>query len=604
MKSPKNKVKTKPQVKKAAKPVKKKSPAGTPRQGLRQAQSSGSVSASAKQPKKQDLFTTLKEWNNTCVQPMLAKYPERKKQFLSTSGDEVKRVYTPCETEGLDYQKDLGFPGQYPYTRGVQPTMYRGKFWTMRQYAGFGDAAESNKRYKYLLAQGQTGLSIAFDLPTQIGYDSDDAMSAGEVGKVGVAIDSLADMEILFDGIPLDKVSTSMTINAPAGVLLAMYVAVAEKQGVKADQLNGTIQNDILKEYIARGTYIFPPTPSMRLITDIFEYCAKQVPKWNTISISGYHIREAGSSATQEVAFTLADGIAYVQAAIASGLSVDDFSSRLSFFFNSHNDLLEEVAKFRAARRIWARIMKERFKAQKASSQMLRFHTQTAGSTLTAQQPDNNIIRVTIQTLAAVLGGTQSLHTNSRDEALALPTEDSVRIALRTQQIVAHESGAADTVDPLAGSYYVEARTSEIEKAAWAYIEKIDKLGGMVKAIEKGYVQKEIQDSAYHYQKDVEAQERIVVGVNKFTVKEESPKNLLKVSQAVQDAQMKRLAEMKAKRDNEAVKKALGEIHRAAHGSENLMPFIVDAVRKYATLGEICGVLREVFGEYQESVVL
>ncbi|MRR08898.1 methylmalonyl-CoA mutase [bacterium] len=535
---------------------------------------------------------------------MLAKYPERKQKFLSTSGDEVKRVYTPCETEGLDYQRDLGFPGQYPFTRGVQPTMYRGKLWTMRQYAGFGDAAESNKRYKYLLGQGQTGLSIAFDLPTQIGYDSDHAMSAGEVGKVGVAIDSLADMEILFDGIPLDKVSTSMTINAPAAVLLAMYIAVAEKQGVKPEQLNGTIQNDILKEYIARGTYIFPPKPSMRLITDIFRYCAKSVPKWNTISISGYHIREAGSSASQEVAFTLADGIAYVQAAIESGMNVDEFASRLSFFFNSHNDLLEEVAKFRAARRLWAHVMRDRFKAQKASSQMLRFHTQTAGSTLTAQQPDNNIIRVTIQTLAAVLGGTQSLHTNSRDEALALPTEDSVRIALRTQQIVAHESGAADTVDPLAGSYYVEARTSEIEQAARDYIAKIDKLGGMVRAIEKGFVQKEIQDSAYRYQKDVESQERVVVGVNKFTVKEEAPRNLLKVSQAVQDAQVKRLSEMRSKRDNGAVTKSLAEIKKAAQGTDNLMPHIVAAVRQYATLGEICGVLREVFGEYQESVVL
>jgi methylmalonyl-CoA mutase N-terminal domain/subunit len=587
-------------MKKASKPVKKK----ITKKSLPAKKKAVKKTPAAKPVKKNDLFTTLTEWNNTCVQPMLAKYPERKKAFLSTSGDEVKRVYTPCETEGLDYQKDLGFPGQYPYTRGVQPTMYRGKFWTMRQYAGFGDAAESNKRYKYLLSQGQTGLSIAFDLPTQIGYDSDHSMSVGEVGKVGVAIDSLADMEILFDGIPLDKVSTSMTINAPASVLLAMYIAVAEKQGVKPDQLNGTIQNDILKEYIARGTYIFPPKPSMRLITDIFEYCAKQVPKWNTISISGYHIREAGSSATQEVAFTLADGIAYVQAAIDSGMDVDGFASRLSFFFNSHNDLLEEVAKFRAARRIWARIMKERFKAQKASSQMLRFHTQTAGSTLTAQQPDNNIIRVAIQTLAAVLGGTQSLHTNSRDEALALPTEDSVRIALRTQQIVAYESGAADTVDPLAGSYYVEARTSEIEAKAWEYIEKIDKLGGMVKAIEKGYVQKEIQDSAYRYQKDVESQERIVVGVNKFTVKEEAPKNLLKVSQAVQDAQVKRLGEMKAKRDNSAVDKSLEDIRQAAQGKDNLMPFILNAVRQYATLGEICGVLREVFGEYQESVVL
>jgi methylmalonyl-CoA mutase N-terminal domain/subunit len=574
---------------KAAKPVKPSKPA--------------KPSQPAK-PVQTDLFAARDGWHNACVAPMLAKYPERKQRFLSTSGDEVRRVYTPCETEGLEYQKDLGFPGQYPFTRGVQPTMYRGKLWTMRQYAGFGDAAESNKRYKYLLSQGQTGLSIAFDLPTQIGYDSDHSMSAGEVGKVGVAIDSLADMEILFDGIPLDKVSTSMTINAPASVLLAMYIAVAEKQGVKPEQLNGTIQNDILKEYIARGTYIFPPKPSMRLITDIFQYCAKSVPKWNTISISGYHIREAGSSASQEVAFTLADGIAYVQAAIESGMNVDEFASRLSFFFNSHNDLLEEVAKFRAARRLWAHVMRDRFKAQKASSQMLRFHTQTAGSTLTAQQPDNNIIRVAIQTLAAVLGGTQSLHTNSRDEALALPTEDSVRIALRTQQIVAYESGAADTVDPLAGSYYVEARTSEIEQAAHDYIAKIDQLGGMVRAIEKGFVQKEIQDSAYRYQKDVESQERIVVGVNKFAVKEEAPRNLLKVSQAMGDAQVARLTEMKAKRDNAAVTKSLAEIKKAAQGADNLMPHIVAAVRQYATLGEICGVLREVFGEYQESVVL
>ena len=554
--------------------------------------------------RKESLNAQVDQWLQACVHPALAKFPERQPEFNSTSGTPVRRLYTPCDTEAVDYASDLGFPGQFPFTRGVQPTMYRGRLWTMRQYAGFGDAAESNKRYQYLLAHGQTGLSIAFDLPTQIGYDSDHPMAAGEVGKVGVAIDSLADLDILFDGIPLDKVSTSMTINAPAAVLLAMYIAVGEKQGVKPDQLNGTIQNDILKEYIARGTYIFPPKPSMRLITDIFAYCAKNVPKWNTISISGYHIREAGSSAVQEVAFTLADGIAYVQAAIDSGLNIDDFASRLSFFFNSHNDLLEEVAKFRAARRIWARIMKERFKAQKASSQMLRFHTQTAGSTLTAQQPDNNIIRVTIQTLAAVLGGTQSLHTNSRDEALALPTEDSVRIALRTQQIVAHESGAADTVDPLAGSYYVEARTSEIEQAAVDYITKIDKLGGMVKAIEKGFVQKEIQDSAYRYQKEVEAQTRIVVGVNKFTVKEEAPKNLLKVSAAVQEAQVKRLDDMRKARNNDAVKASLEEIRKAAQGTDNLMPHILAAVRQYATLGEICGVLREVFGEYQESVVL
>ncbi len=546
----------------------------------------------------------VKQWLQACVHPALAKYPERQKEFSSTSGTPIRRLYTPCDVEFMDYERDLGFPGQFPFTRGVQPTMYRGRLWTMRQYAGFGDAAESNKRYQYLLTHGQTGLSIAFDLPTQIGYDSDHPMAAGEVGKVGVAIDSLADMEVLFDGIPLDKVSTSMTINAPAAVLLAMYIAVAEKQGVKPEALNGTIQNDILKEYIARGTYIFPPKPSMRLITDIFAFCSKNVPKWNTISISGYHIREAGASAVQEVAFTLADGVAYVQAAIDSGMNVDDFASRLSFFFNAHNDLLEEVAKFRAARRIWARIMKDRFKAQKPSSQMLRFHTQTGGSTLTAQQPDNNIVRVTIQTLAAVLGGTQSLHTNSRDEALALPTEDSVRIALRTQQIVAHESGCADTVDPLAGSYYVEARTNEIEQQAREYIERIDKLGGMVKAIEKGFVQKEIQDSAYRYQKQVEAGERIVVGVNKFMVKEEAPRNLLKVSQAVQDAQIRRLDDLRRTRCNDGVKTALEEIRKAAKGTDNLMPHILAAVRQYATLGEVCGVLREVFGEYQESVVL
>jgi len=554
--------------------------------------------------KKDSLKAQVDQWLNACVHPALARFPERQKEFTSTSGTTVRRLYTPCDTESIDYAGDTGFPGQFPFTRGVQPTMYRGRLWTMRQYAGFGDAAESNKRYKYLLTHGQTGLSIAFDLPTQIGYDSDHPMAAGEVGKVGVAIDSLADMEILFDGIPLDKVSTSMTINAPASVLLAMYIAVAEKQGVKPESLNGTIQNDILKEYIARGTYIFPPKPSMRLITDIFAYCAKSVPKWNTISISGYHIREAGSSAVQEVAFTLADGIAYVQAAVDSGMNVDDFASRLSFFFNAHNDLLEEVAKFRAARRLWARIMRERFKAQKPSSQMLRFHTQTGGSTLTAQQPDNNIVRVAVQTLAAVLGGTQSLHTNSRDEALALPTEDSVRIALRTQQIVAHESGVADTVDPLAGSYYVEARTSEIEQAAVEYIGKIDRLGGMVRAIEKGFVQKEIQDSAYRYQKQVEAGERIVVGVNKFAVKEEAPRNLLKVSQAVQDAQIRRLDDLRRTRNNEGVKSALEEIRKAAQGTENLMPLILGAVRQYATLGEVCGVLREVFGEYQESVVL
>ncbi|MDI3534368.1 MAG: methylmalonyl-CoA mutase, N-terminal domain [Thermosediminibacterales bacterium] len=544
------------------------------------------------------------DWENGELKKTLEKYPERKEKFTTGSGKEVERLYTPLDTENLDYSKDLGFPGSYPYTRGVQPTMYRGRFWTMRQYAGFATAEESNKRYKYLLEQGQTGLSVAFDLPTQIGYDSDHPLAQGEVGKVGVAVDSLQDMEILFDGIPLDKVSTSMTINAPAAILLAMYIAVAEKQGVSSDKLRGTIQNDILKEYIARGTYIFPPAPSMRLITNIFEFCSQKVPKWNTISISGYHIREAGSTAVQEVAFTLADGIAYVEAAIKAGLEVDEFAPRLSFFFNAHNDLLEEVAKFRAARRIWARLMKERFGAKKPKSMMLRFHTQTGGSTLTAQQPDNNIIRVTIQALAAVLGGTQSLHTNSRDEALALPSEDSVRIALRTQQIIAYESGVTETIDPLAGSYYVEALTNRIEKEAMEYIEKIDQLGGAPKAIEKGYIQKEIQDSAYNYQKEVESGKRIVVGVNKFKIEEEPPKDLLKVDPAVGELQEKKLKQLRETRDNIAVDNTLASLKKAAQTDENLMPYILDCVKAYATLGEICGVLREVFGEYKANVIL
>jgi methylmalonyl-CoA mutase N-terminal domain/subunit len=465
-----------------------------------------------------------REWDEKVVAPSLKKCPEARPEFVTGSDVPVDRLYLPRETSADDYLENVGFPGSYPFTRGVQPTMYRGRLWTMRQYAGFGTAEESNKRYKFLLDQGQTGLSIAFDLPTQIGYDSDDSISAGEVGKVGVAIDTLKDMEILFDGIPLDKVSTSMTINAPAAVLLAMYIAVAEKQGVTKDKLNGTIQNDILKEYIARGTYIFPPMPSMRLITNIFAYCSKEIPKWNTISISGYHIREAGSTAVQEAAFTIADGIEYVRSAIEAGLDIDDFAGRLSFFFNAHNDLLEEVAKFRAARRIWAKVMKEKFGAKNEKSQMLRFHTQTGGCTLTAQQPDNNIIRVTIQTLAAVLGGTQSLHTNSRDEALALPSEDSVRIALRTQQIVGYESGVVNTIDPLAGSYYVEALTDKITDEVWKYINKIEEMGGMVRAIEKGFPQKEIQDSAYRYQRDIEEGNRVVVGVNKFTIKDAPPK--------------------------------------------------------------------------------
>ena len=549
-------------------------------------------------------YDELKKEYEKSVEKTISRFPERKNKFFTVSDKEVKRLYTKEDTEKIDYSEQIGFPGVYPFTRGVQPTMYRGRLWTMRQYAGFGNAEESNRRYKFLLQKGQTGLSIAFDLPTQMGYDSDHPMSEGEVGKVGVAIDSLADMEVLFNGIPLDKVSTSMTINAPASVLLAMYIAVAEKQGVSSELLRGTIQNDILKEYIARGTYIFPPKPSMRLITDIFEYCSKNVPKWNTISISGYHIREAGSTAVQEIAFTLANGIEYVKAAIGSGLNVDDFAPRLSFFFNAHNDLLEEVAKFRAARFLWAKIMKEKFYAQKQKSMMLRFHTQTAGSSLTAQQPDNNIVRVAIQTLAAVLGGTQSLHTNSRDEALALPTEDSVQIALRTQQIVAYESGVVNTIDPLAGSYYVESLTDEMIQEAENMIEKIEKMGGMIPAIEKGFVQHQIQNSAYLYQKSIENKNRIIVGVNEFKIKEENKPNLLKVDPIIGENQKQRLANLKKSRDKAAVEKALANIRDAAKSNKNLMPPILNAVKLYATLGEICDILREEFGEYKESVIL
>ncbi|WP_026843005.1 acyl-CoA mutase large subunit family protein [Citrifermentans bremense] len=543
-----------------------------------------------------------KAWQ-AAAEKSIAKAPERKSSFRNSSDVELDRCFAP----GFDYpgyEENLGFPGQFPFTRGVQPTMYRGRFWTMRQYAGFGNAAESNERYKYLLSAGQTGLSIAFDLPTQMGYDSDASMSRGEVGKVGVAIDSLADMEILFDGIPLDKVSTSMTINSTASILLAMYIAVAEKQGVPADKISGTIQNDILKEYMARGTYIYPPKESMRIITDIFAYCKDNVPKWNTISISGYHIREAGSSAVQEVAFTLADGIAYVEAAVKAGLDVDEFAPRLAFFFNAHNDLLEEVAKFRAARRMWSRIMRDRFKAKDPRSQMLRFHTQTAGCTLTAQQPDNNIMRVTLQALAAVLGGTQSLHTNSRDEALALPTEESVRIALRTQQVIAYESGVADSIDPLAGSFMVEALTDKIEAQALAYIEKIDALGGAVEAISRGFQQKEIQDSAYAYQRAIEKNETIIVGVNKFTVEEGAPQGLLKVTDEVEVKQKASLGKMKEGRDNAKVEASLKALEQAARGTQNLMPFILDAVKTYATLGEIANVMRGVFGIHRETVVL
>lgn len=545
----------------------------------------------------ESLKAKLAAYNDTYAK-QCAKHPER-------VGLKHKNLYTPLDLEGFDYERDLGFPGEYPYTRGVQPTMYRGKLWTMRMYAGFSTAEESNKRYKYLIANGGTGLSCAFDLPTQIGYDSDDKMSAGEVGKVGVAIDSLYDMERLFDGIDLGKVSTSMTINAPASVLLAMYIAVAEKQGVPAAALRGTIQNDILKEYAARGTYIFPVKPSMRLITDIFEYCSVNVPKWNTISISGYHIREAGSTAAQEIAFTIADGIAYIEAALKAGMKIDEFAGRLSFFWNAHNNVLEEVAKFRASRRLWATILKERFHAENPKSMKLRFHTQTAGSMLTAQQPNNNIIRVALQTAAAVMGGTQSLHTNSRDEALALPTTESVTIALRTQQIVAYESGLADVVDPLGGSYYVEAMTNAIEAEAKEYIRKIDEMGGAVEAIDKGYIQKEIQDAAYAWQMSVESGERTIVGVNKFTMEEPPVTGLLKIDASVGEKKKAQLAQDKANRDQAKVAEELAKLEKAAQtpaeGPDhvNLMPVILDCVRAYCTEGEICGVLRKIYGEYK-----
>ena len=553
--------------------------------------------------KLEDLKVNLGQYNEQ-VEKSMARFPERKETFYTVSKEEVNRLYTPLDLEDENFDTSIGFPGSYPYTRGVQPNMYRGRLWTMRMYAGFATAEESNQRYKFLVEQGSSGLSVAFDLPTQIGYDSDHALSEGEVGKVGVAIDSLIDMEVLFDGIPLDKVSTSMTINAPAAVLLAMYIAVAEKQGISAEKLRGTIQNDILKEYIARGTYIFPTEPSMRLITDIFAYCSEHVPQWNTISISGYHIREAGSTAAQEVGFTLADGIAYVEAALEAGLLIDDFGPRLSFFFNAHNDLLEEVAKYRAARRLWARIMKERFGAKNPKSMMMKFHTQTAGSTLTAQQSENNIVRVTIQTLAAVLGGTQSLHTNSKDEALALPTEESVRTALRTQQIVAHESGVTNTVDPLAGSYYIEAKTNEIEEAAMEYIRRIDELGGAAKAIDDGFIQREIMDAAYNYQKDVENDEVVVVGVNKYQVEESTPQNLLRVDPIVGENQKEKLRVLRSTRDQEAVDQALVHLKTVAQGEENVMPALLVAVKTYATLGEITDVLREVFGEYKQAVII
>ena len=557
------------------------------------------------QKKLQKIRDELDIWYKEQVNPTLEKHPERQQAFRTSFGEELERLYTPLSAEETDYLEDLGFPGDYPFTRGVQPTMYRGRLWTMRQYAGFGTAQESNERYKYLLGQGQTGLSVAFDLPTQIGYDSDHEMSDGEVGRVGVAISSLEDMETLFDGIPLEKVSTSMTINSTAAILLAMYIAVAEKQGVSQDKLKGTIQNDILKEYIARGTYIFPPQPSMRIITDIFEYCSKELPYFNTISVSGYHIREAGADAVQEVAFTLADGIEYVKAAIDAKLDPNVFGRRISFFFSAHNSFFEEIAKFRAARRLWARIMKQRFGASDKRALTMRFHTQTAGSTLTAQQPQNNIVRVAYQALAAVLGGTQSLHTNSYDEALGLPTEESVRVALRTQQIIAHESGAPDTVDPLGGSYLVENLTNRIEEQASSYIDKIDKIGGMIKAIEEGFVQREILDTAYRAQKEIEDNGRTVVGVNKFTSEHaEVPEDILKLDESTEKRQCQNLEQLRRKRNNSSVGKSIGKISEAARNGDSLMPPIIEAVKNYATLGEITGALKEVFGEYTESVII
>ncbi len=544
-----------------------------------------------------------KRWEDTTLNPLLKRFPERKPAFKTSSGIPVEPVYLPADPDP-DYAEKLGFPGEYPFTRGVQPTMYRGRLWTMRQYAGFATAEESNRRYRYLLEQGQTGLSVAFDLPTQIGYDADDPMARGEVGKVGVSISSLDDMKALFQHIPLDKVSTSMTINAPASILLAMYIAVGKSQGVEPRVLRGTIQNDILKEYIARGTYIFPPKPSMRLITDVFRYCQAEVPNWNTISISGYHIREAGSTAVQEVAFTLANAIAYVQAAIDAGLDIDSFAGQLSFFFNAHNNFLEEIAKYRAARRLWAHLMRERFGAKKPQSWMLRFHTQTGGSTLTAQQPENNVVRVALQALSAVLGGTQSLHTNSLDEALWLPTEKSVRVALRTQQIIAHESGAADSADPLAGAYLVEHLTDEIETRANEYLRKIDEMGGALAAIELGYIQGEIQDAAYRFLQAVERGEEVVVGVNAFQVEEKIELERLQVDPSIEAGACARLAAVRLRRDRARASELLSRLETAARSDENLMPLFVACVESDVTLGEICNVLRRAWGEYQPPAIL
>jgi len=550
-----------------------------------------------------DLEQTKKQWEEEKINPLLARFPERQEEFKTTSGMKVERLYLPQDADP-DYQEKLGFPGQYPFTRGVQPTMYRGRYWTMRQYAGFGTAAESNQRYQFLLSQGQTGLSVAFDLPTQIGYDADHAMAVGEVGKVGVSISSLDDMAVLLSDIPLDKVSISMTINAPAAILLAMVIAIARRQGVPMSQLRGTVQNDILKEYIARGTYIFPPQPSMRLITDLFAFCTREVPHWNNISVSGYHIREAGSTAAQELAFTLANGIAYVQAAIDVGLPVDSFAPQISFFFNVHNNFLEEISKFRAARRMWSQIMRERFRARDPRSWRLRFHTQTAGSTLTAQQPENNVVRVAIQALAAVMGGTQSLHTNGRDEALALPTAESVRIALRSQQIIAHESGVADTIDPLAGSYFLEHLTDELESQARAYIQVIDEMGGMLLAIETGYVQHEIQEAAYQYQRSQERGEAVTVGLNRFQEDEDVSIPLQKLDPAIEENQRRRLAHLRARRDSKKVAALRARLAATAQSENNLMPIIIDSVENDVTLGEMCDTLRQVLGEYQPGAII
>jgi methylmalonyl-CoA mutase N-terminal domain/subunit len=542
----------------------------------------------------------MQEAWNRAVEDHRSVHSERRSRFSTVSNQEIQAIYTPLDVQGADFAERIGFPGAYPFTRGVQPNMYRGRLWTMRMFAGMGTAEDTNARFRYLLSQGQTGLSVAFDMPTLMGRDSDDPLSKGEVGKCGVAIDTLADMEILFREIPLDQVTTSMTINPPASILLAMYIAVAEKQGVRKDQIGGTIQNDMLKEFIAQKTFMLPLRPSMRIIVDTIEYCTREVPRWNTISISGYHIREAGSTAVQELAFTLADGIGYVQAAVERGLKVDEFAPRLSFFFDVHMDFFEEVAKFRAARRMWAKIMRDRFGARDPRSWMLRTHSQTAGCSLTAQQPYNNVVRTAIEAMAAVMGGTQSLHTNSLDEVLALPSQEAATIALRTQQIIAEESGVANTIDPLAGSYFVEALTDRMEEQAWVYINKIDELGGIVRAIELGYPQKEIADAAYTYQRQVDSGERVVVGVNKYCTEEALPVEILRIDDALEKAQIARLAEVRRTRDNRLVKERLEALRSASRGEENLMPFILDAVRAYASIQEICDVWRGVFGEYRD----